>query len=229
MGTKLIIKGADFRRISAPVITVSDAGVMIIIAKTGATIKYTLDGSTPSANNGTTYSSPVTLDNSCTIKAIALLDRIASNITVSEYVKSMSMVLKQGAINLIPTASEYGKNVAATQRISSVENILIPNGVTIRISGLQDNNETLRVGYIYYRTDDRVNPNVAGNGNVVSDGNTDYFPINIGGGNSVEITNNKGDNYYFGFVFARQDAYSQTYQDPLNVDDFTPLQYTFNV
>lgn len=49
---------------SAQTVTISDG-------TSGATIRYTLDGSIPTETNGTVYSSPVTIGSSCTLKAIA--------------------------------------------------------------------------------------------------------------------------------------------------------------
>ena len=43
-----------------------------ISSPTGATIKYTLDGTTPSSTNGLTYTSPIIISQSKTIKAIAV-------------------------------------------------------------------------------------------------------------------------------------------------------------
>ena len=46
---------------------------MVVIATTtsGSTIRYTIDGSTPSETNGTVYGGPVTVASSLTLKAIA--------------------------------------------------------------------------------------------------------------------------------------------------------------
>jgi hypothetical protein len=47
--------------------------VVISTTTSGATIRYTLDGSTPSETNGTVYSGPVTVASSLTLQAIAYL------------------------------------------------------------------------------------------------------------------------------------------------------------
>lgn len=225
MGTKLIIKGADFGRISAPVITVSDAGVMTLTAETGATIKYTLDGGTPSATNGTTYSSPVTLDSSCTIKAIALLDGLSSSVRVLEYTKHVvltDMTLQQCGLFLIRDNENYGKNANGSDwRMSNANNVLIPNGKTLHLQGLQADGKILRIGYIYYSNNDRSNPVVVGDSTVESD----YYPININGGDSVDIVNNKGADYYFAFSFSDQNTASYEEGTKILVADFSPLKY----
>ncbi len=48
--------------------------VTITCATEGAKIYYTLDGSTPSATNGTLYTGPITLKNSCVLKAVGVLE-----------------------------------------------------------------------------------------------------------------------------------------------------------
>ena len=61
--------------------------VSLSCATEGASIYYTTDGSTPAANNGTLYtpSSPIVLTNTTTVKAIAVLNDVASNVAVATY------------------------------------------------------------------------------------------------------------------------------------------------
>ena len=61
--------------------------VSLSCATEGASIYYTTDGSTPAANNGTLYtpSSPIMLTNTTTVKAIAVLNDVASNVAVATY------------------------------------------------------------------------------------------------------------------------------------------------
>jgi hypothetical protein len=51
----------------------SPVSVSLATATSGATIRYTLDGSTPTATTGTVYSSPLTISTTTTVKAIAYL------------------------------------------------------------------------------------------------------------------------------------------------------------
>ncbi|MDO9510790.1 MAG: chitobiase/beta-hexosaminidase C-terminal domain-containing protein [Bacteroidales bacterium] len=51
----------------------SAVAVTISTSTAGATIRYTTNGSNPSQTNGTIYTGPVTLDATCTLKAIAYL------------------------------------------------------------------------------------------------------------------------------------------------------------
>ena len=54
----------------------------------GATIRYTSDGSTPSATSGEVYTEPFTLNDSATIKAVAVVDGVASEVTTRVFTKS---------------------------------------------------------------------------------------------------------------------------------------------
>lgn len=56
-------------------------------AESGATIRYTTDGSTPTATTGTVYSSPVTLTETTTVKAVAVKDGVSSAVTSRTYTK----------------------------------------------------------------------------------------------------------------------------------------------
>jgi hypothetical protein len=56
-------------------------------AEAGATIHYTLDGSTPTAAS-TVYSGPVTLSETTTVKAVAVKDGVTSSVTSRTYTKS---------------------------------------------------------------------------------------------------------------------------------------------
>ena len=56
-------------------------------AESGAEIRYTLDGSTPTSAS-TLYSGPVTLSDTTTVKAIAIKDGVTSTVTSRTYTKS---------------------------------------------------------------------------------------------------------------------------------------------
>ena len=56
-------------------------------AESGAEIRYTLDGSTPTSSS-TLYSAPVTLSDTTTVKAIAIKDGVSSSVTSRTYTKT---------------------------------------------------------------------------------------------------------------------------------------------
>ena len=57
-------------------------------AEAGAEIRYTTDGSTPTATSGTVYSAPITLTETTTVKAVAVKDGVSSSVTSRVYTKS---------------------------------------------------------------------------------------------------------------------------------------------
>ena len=57
-------------------------------ADSGATIKYTTDGTAPSASNGQTYSGAITITATTTFRAVAILDGNVSSIANATFTKS---------------------------------------------------------------------------------------------------------------------------------------------
>ncbi len=55
-------------------------------AESGAQIRYTVDGSTPTASSSL-YSAPITLTETTTVKAIAIKDGVSSSVTSRTYTK----------------------------------------------------------------------------------------------------------------------------------------------
>lgn len=60
--------------------------VAITTAKTDDSIRYTIDGSTPSATVGTVYTAPISVDETMTVKAIAYKGTNVSAVTSKAYV-----------------------------------------------------------------------------------------------------------------------------------------------
>lgn len=58
---------------------------LTITAEEGAIIKYTTDDTEPSLNNGEVYSSPITIDKTTTIKAVAIKGDLVSSVTKATY------------------------------------------------------------------------------------------------------------------------------------------------
>ena len=89
----------------APEITYSAPAVTITCAGAG-TVYYTTDGSVPSSSNGTAYTAPFDLDNSCTVRAVAEKGGYSSDL-----VKYDCYVDQSSAANfLISTGNHSGTN-----------------------------------------------------------------------------------------------------------------------
>lgn len=90
---KFKVKASDWATVSAPTFTPatwaegSTLSVALASATTGATIKYTTDGSVPSASNGMTYSEAISLSATTTIKAIAIKDGAVSEVVTATFTK----------------------------------------------------------------------------------------------------------------------------------------------
>ena len=59
-----------------------------ISAETGATIRYTLDGSKPTATSGSVYESPIIISETKTVKAIAIKDGLVTGVVSKTFTKS---------------------------------------------------------------------------------------------------------------------------------------------
>ncbi len=82
----------------------NDISVVITTATSGAIIRYTLDGSVPSAISGNIYNSPIALSNSAVIKAAAFKSGYADSSVISA---SYTLPLKASAPVITPPAATY--------------------------------------------------------------------------------------------------------------------------
>lgn len=139
----------------------SNNKVVITPAQTGATIKYTLDGSTPSADHGDTYSIETPLEPALgtTIKAVAIIgsgeSQSVSNIATFTYIKLADKYVIQSKdcefYNLIPNLEISGTdyknlttlNVPCKTMVWNFENAADNDGQYYYIKNLQG-------GYMYY-------------------------------------------------------------------------------
>lgn len=97
--------------VATPVISISGTSATITCSTSGATIRYTLDGTTPTASS-TQYSSPITLSGACTIKAIAMKSGMTNSSVASvDYTPASS--------NLITTLKNGQKANASTGAFES--------------------------------------------------------------------------------------------------------------
>lgn len=113
--TTLYAQWASASTVATPVITL-EAGTYtgnqtttITCGAAGASIYYTLDGTTPSSSNGTLYEGAITIDHSCTLKAIGIKDGLDdSEVVEAAYTIKMAT----------PTFSPVGGTYDATQSVT---------------------------------------------------------------------------------------------------------------
>lgn len=104
-------------------------------AESGAEIRYTTDGSQPSANSAL-YSAAITLTETTTIKAIAIKDGVSSEVATSTFTKSSAPVSDV-------TITVNGNNVAVGQEVTLESNnsivITVPEGSDLigKVCGIQ--------------------------------------------------------------------------------------------
>ena len=70
--------------VATPVIIINGNSATITCATSGATIRYTTDGSTPTSSS-TQYTGAITLSGATTIKAIAIKDGVSSSVATQSY------------------------------------------------------------------------------------------------------------------------------------------------
>lgn len=109
--------------VSAPVISgttpFTTSTSVTMSAASGAQIRYTLDGSTPNSGSSL-YSSAITLNETTTVKAIAILDGVPSSVTTKLFTKS-----EQPSGDLTITVDGVAKNVGDEITIAESANIVV--------------------------------------------------------------------------------------------------------
>ena len=126
--------------VSAPVFSpaagtyTSAQTVTISSATSGASIRYTTDGSTPTASTGTVYSAPITLSSTTTLKAIAYKSGMTnSSVTSGTYTITSSTGTGQitrevwenigngTAVSVLTSNANYPNNPTSTGTLTSFE------------------------------------------------------------------------------------------------------------
>ncbi len=107
--------------LSAPAIrpaqlTFVDSQEISITAPEGAAVRYTLDGSEPTATTGTLYTEPFTISNTTTVKAIAYTETAISEVTTATYTRVYTITLNQTTGGTIsgPAQAAAGATVTLT-------------------------------------------------------------------------------------------------------------------
>lgn len=117
--------------VSAPVISgttpFQTSTSVTMSAASGAEIRYTLDGSTPSANSSL-YSSALTLTATTTVKAIAIKDGVTSSVATKVFTKS-----EQPSGDLTITVDGVAKNIddQVTVTESATVVVTLPSGSSL--------------------------------------------------------------------------------------------------
>lgn len=117
--------------VSAPVISgttpFESSTSVSMTAESGAEIRYTLDGTAPSASS-TLYSSAITLSATTTVKAIAIKDGTSSDVTTQVFTKS-----EQPSGDLTITVDGVAKNIGDEVTIDSTATVVVtlPSGSSL--------------------------------------------------------------------------------------------------
>ena len=105
--------------------------VTITSATSGASIRYTTDGSTPSETNGTLYSGPVSISTTTTLQALAYESGYAdSAVTIGNYTISYTISSSNGFDNIPMSSSQSGTFTATFDASPS----LSPSNAVIGLS-----------------------------------------------------------------------------------------------
>lgn len=118
--------------VATPVISISGNSATITCATSGAQIRYTLDGTTPTANS-TLYSSAITLSQSCTIKAIAIKSGMTNSSVASKSYTPSSQYSQeaQAVINKFNNMSSANQD-----KVADFVDALVSAGVYSKINYL---------------------------------------------------------------------------------------------
>ena len=86
--------GSSSSSVAAPTISgttpFDDSTQVTISGPAGSSIKYTTNGVAPTATYGNDYEEPITLNASATVKAVAIIDGVASEVATKAFVKNGS-------------------------------------------------------------------------------------------------------------------------------------------
>ena len=120
--------------------------------------------------------------------------------------EELELVVTSFGIDITNSNTFGDNNLAGWNRMRVMDNILIPNGSSITIKGLKgvDGLQTvLRLDYCYYNSENRSHSTVVGSySNKVT---ADFYTLNEALNDEIVITNNYGQDYWFGICFKKND------------------------
>lgn len=119
-------------------------------------------------------------------------------------------------ISVIVNSEYFGteRDITLHNRLALKDNIFIPNGASINLSGLKGVDglkNPLRVDWVAYSINERKTEYAVTTASKGIEAN--YFPLNINGSNSVEIVNDTGQDAWFGFCFSGLTKDEKIYRD----------------
>ncbi len=198
-----ITSASGLKVVEAPVINpnggtiASDAEIEITCATEGASIYYTIDGTEPSADNGTLYEAPFTLSADATVKAIAIADGMANSSVAEAAFTLMSANLKVATFNFTdPTSLNPVQEVPATGGEVAVNDVTFTNGAVSLTCAKNDASTNCRLynsnGSITLRTYKKSSSGTTGSTITISVANAAITNISFNGATSSDFEANVG-------------------------------------
>jgi hypothetical protein len=150
----------------------------------------------------------------------------ANDTPSGDVISSGTLFLQNGALSVVNGENFFvslNSETSKTKRMNSsslteATGILVPNGKTITLTGTRG----LRFDYIYATkpgpnsSTDKTSNVIGGVGTASNFVSSNYFPLNAdGSSNTISITNNYGQDYYYHFAIA-----GPTKSEVLNPDDY---------
>lgn len=174
----------------------------------------------------------------------ALIIKGANFYSSSIGTETIELMPDNTTISIATGSEKYGmeQTITLNNRLAAKDNILIRNGESINLNGLRGvdgQKNPLRVDYCAYSANERITANVITTGSKGVPEN--YYPFNKSGEGYVTITNDTGEDAYFGFCFSGltksekiyRDDYALTYKlnqksEEVDIEGYMPMSRDFS-